>query len=262
MPTEITCPSGLRGTVRNLTVKDGRFLTDRNATRSGEAVDQILQACWTEALDLGLYGEGELKWKRVLVGDRDFALVRIRALTYGEAYEFPVKCRSCPENFVWEVNLSDLPVRILSDASKARFRDGNAFETKLPGDGRVVIFKLPTGEDQTAQAKKIRAQKKQARATKDDDEDQSEGNLLLSALEMRIKKVENVEAKALRDFLETLSLGQMTDLLDDFEAQDCGIETSIEVECPNCDRVQSVSLPFDEGFFFPRKKRAAATTTK
>ena len=38
---------------------------------------------------------------------------------------------------------------------------------------------------------------------------------------------------------------------------DCGVDTTIEVECPECFTVQEVELPFDKGFFLPGRDRTA-----
>jgi hypothetical protein len=38
---------------------------------------------------------------------------------------------------------------------------------------------------------------------------------------------------------------------------DCGVDTTIEVECPECREVQDVDLPFDSAFFLPGKERTA-----
>ena len=49
-------------------------------------------------------------------------------------------------------------------------------------------------------------------------------------------------------------------LLDRFDEADCGVETSIEIECPECFAEQTVDLPFGREFFLPRKKTTRART--
>jgi hypothetical protein len=39
-----------------------------------------------------------------------------------------------------------------------------------------------------------------------------------------------------------------------FDEVDCGVETTIEVECPECLGVQSVDLPFGPSFFLAPKQ--------
>jgi hypothetical protein len=52
----------------------------------------------------------------VLQGDRFYALLQIRALTYGPEYAFAVNCGSdgCRARIEWELDLRELPCRPLS----------------------------------------------------------------------------------------------------------------------------------------------------
>ena len=43
--------------------------------------------------------------------------------------------------------------------------------------------------------------------------------------------------------------------IDTFDRHDCGVETSVEYECPQCDTRDEIDLPFDQGFFFPKLRR-------
>ncbi|SDY40876.1 hypothetical protein SAMN05444383_1851, partial [Myxococcus xanthus] len=46
-------------------------------------------------------------------------------------------------------------------------------------------------------------------------------------------------------------------LVDEFDAVDCGVDTTLEVECAQCFMRQEVELPFDRGFFLPGTQRTA-----
>jgi hypothetical protein len=72
---------------------------------------------------------------------------------------------------------------------------------------------------------------------------------------MRTLSVDGIDdkPKPMRDYFEEMEMGYITELVSRFDDQDCGVETSIEVECPTCYRKQTVDLPFDEGFFFPAR---------
>ena len=92
----ITCPSGLTGRIRGMKVREERILSDRKLAKSGGQVDQLLTACWEETLDPGPYdfGESDIDWGKVLQGDRFYALLQIRAQTYGPDYPFAVACQN------------------------------------------------------------------------------------------------------------------------------------------------------------------------
>jgi|SRR5579884_2481333 len=247
MSTHIVCPSGLAGEIRGLKGKEGKLLADRAAARAGSTFEKILSGCWLSTTDPALYDVpegGALDWSKVLVADRFYALLQIRALTFGEEYAFSVQCQSagCRERFEWTLNLKDLPVAPLSDAAKAAFKAGNRFETKLH-DGKKVWFRLMTGADEIRAAGVLRA---------------GRDGMLLTALALRIVEIEGVPDTDKRKFLDDMEMADAAALLDRFDEADGGVETTIEVECPSCMGVQEVQLPFERGFFLPRKARTGA----
>ncbi len=246
MTETIICPSGLTGQIRGMKVREERILTDRKLARNGNQVEELLKNCWEETVDAGPYefGEQNIDWAKVLQGDRFFALLQIRALTYGPEYAFSVPCQNqaCRARVDWELNLSELPVRKLSDESREVFIHGNRFETTLPDMGNRVWFKLLTGGDE----QKLPMLRKNA------------GDRLLSAmLAYRIVEIEGVDNRDKRQFLEDLSLRDADFLVDEFDRVDCGVDTTIEVECPECFAVQEVELPFEKTFFMPGKARTS-----
>ena len=244
MGSDIVCPSGLAGDIRGLKGKEGKLLADRAAARAGSTFEKILSGCWLSTTDPGLYDVPEgaaLDWSKVLVADRFYALLQIRALTFGDDYAFAVQCQSpgCRERFEWTLNLKDLPVRPLSPEAKAAFKAGNRFETKLPRDGRKVWFRLMTGADEVRAAAALKP---------------GRGDMLITALALRIVEIEGVADGEKRKFLDEMEMADAAALLDQFDEADGGVETAIEVECPACAGVQEVQLPFERGFFLPRTR--------
>lgn len=243
MAMTITCPSGLIGEIRGLKGKEGKLLADRNAARMGSTFEKLLTGCWLQTVDAGLYDSTgpTLDWSKVLVADRFYALLQIRSLTFGDDYAFSMQCRhaGCREKFEWELLLSQLPVRALSEEAKAAFKNGNRFETKLPNDGRRVWFKLMTGADEARAAQALK---------------NGRDGALLTALALRIVEIENVPEKDKRTFLDDMEMADAAALLDTFDSVDGGVETTLDVECPHCLGLQEVELPFERGFFLPRAK--------
>ncbi len=244
MPSVIVCPSGLAGEVRGLKGKEANLLADRAAARRGLLFERLLSACWLATTDPGPYAlqeGGALDWGKVLVADRFYTLLRIRSLTFGEEYAFKAQCVSeaCRERFEWQISLAELPVRPLSEASKAAFKAGNRFEARLPRDGRRVWFRLQTGAEEVRASAHLRANADRA---------------LLTALATRIVEVEGVPPKDKLRFLEEVEMADAAALLDELDAADGGVETDIEVECPHCWAVQEIRLPFGPEFFLPRSK--------
>ncbi len=247
----ILCPSGLAGTVRGLSVADANTIA--SATRKKDRVAltaKLLKACWQGTDEPGPYEieDGAApNWDAVLQGDIDFVLVMIRVATHGSKYSFKAQCsdQGCREAFEWEIDLvDDLVVQRLSTDARERLRTKNEFAGEVPGSGERVLFKLPVHAD-------IKRQAKQRANSRD--------QLMTLALRTRILSVEGVEN--LRTFIEGLSLGQAQAMIELFDEQDCGIDTDIEIECPECMALREVSLPLEREFFFPtleKKKRRAA----
>jgi hypothetical protein len=240
----ITCPSGLTGRIRGMKVREERILADRKLAKSGGQIDELLAACWEETQDPGPYAfDGRADWGRVLQGDRFYALLQLRCLTYGPEYAFSVTCAEdgCRRRIPWELNLHDLPVQALSPESRAFFQAVNRFETRLPAAGARVWFKLLTGADE----RNLVGIRRTA------------GDRALSAvLAYRILDIEGADARNRRAFVEDLSMADADFLHTEFDRVDCGVETSIEIECPECWATQEVELPFDRGFFLPSKGTA------
>jgi hypothetical protein len=76
-------------------------------------------------------------------------------------------------------------------------------------------------------------------------------------LAFRVVEVEGVDAKDRRRFIEDLTMRDADFLVDEFDRVDCGVDTTIEIECPECFATQEVDLPFDRTFFMPGKERTA-----
>lgn len=49
----ITCPTGLTGRIRSMTVREERILPHRRLAKSGGQLDELLGSCWEEILTTG-----------------------------------------------------------------------------------------------------------------------------------------------------------------------------------------------------------------
>lgn len=244
MPETIECPSGLTGEIRGLKVKELNILANRRLARGGQQVDQILASCWLSTHDPGPYAIGDrgLDWDQVLQGDRFYTLLRIRMLSLGTDYAFAVVCQNetCRQRFEWELALDDLPVRTLSEDSRQRFQTGNRFEAWLPSAKARVWFRLAVGADEKRFARIRQA---------------SPDRLWSAMLAARVVEIEGIKDSQKRGFLEDLDLADAEFLRAELERVDCGVETSVEVECPECLMTQDIDLPFDHRFFLASSRR-------
>ncbi|MCP4675067.1 MAG: hypothetical protein GY854_06100 [Deltaproteobacteria bacterium] len=242
----IICPSGLKGRVRKMKVHEARSFSNRRRNSKGDPMKRLFSSCWEETLDLGPYDfdDKRIDWSEVLLGDRLYALMGIRIETHGPEYVFSVTCqeRDCRKRIEWELNLDELPVRMLSDENREVFQNGNRFEMTLPEADTRLWFKMLLGKDEGKLAKKRRG---------------PEELDLSDLLSFRIVEIEGVDKKEKRRFIDDLSMSDADFLMDEFDRVDCGIDTAIEIECPQCMAVQEVELPFEQTFFMPGKRRMA-----
>lgn len=236
MAEVVTCPSGLSGELRGLSGKEARLLSDQKAIKSGVFLDRLFSACWIQTVNPGPYNlgaDGKLDWSAVLSGDRFFITMRIRALTFGPQFEFRVKCPDCGERIDHSVDLTELPIKSLSDEDAAAFARGEPIQGHLP-DGTVFTFRLPVGADETKYARL----------------GPSAVTTFIGPMCARIHNVDGVENH--RQMFEEAELSLAFSALKEMDAHDCGVETSVQVECPSCFEVSDIEIPFGKGFLAPQ----------
>jgi hypothetical protein len=257
---QVTLPSGMSGEIRGLKGKDGRYLTDEEVIRGNELEDFILQHCWTRTIDAGPYAlkGAEPDWDGILVGDRSYALIAARVASYpGKEYPLKLQCGQvfCKRKFEWEIQLADLlaqRTKKLSPEHAEIFKGGNRFVETIPGTDKKFTFKLKTGGD--AKRTMLRIENKKTGPKRQ----QERQNLMVDSLASSIVEIEGVEKKydAIFDFLEDLELGSIDALLPLMQSYDCGVDTSIEVDCTKCKSTMMVNLPFERAFFLPSSAAA------
>lgn len=239
----IVCPSGLSLEIRGLKGKELKLLQDKVARKTGRTYDNILSTCTVSVVVPGpAYsfdpGPGAPAWDKVLVGDKFFALLAIRAETFGPAYDFDFRCSSCEEKVKWSINLPDggLEIKKLATEDAEAFKAGKPLEATL-GDGKVAKYRLAVGLDErTTSVHK------------------HEDDAVLAMLARRIVAVGDLtEGKEIKKYLDEAGLRDISEIVKAFEAHDCGVKTDIEARCTLCAVVQEISLPLGRSFWMPLK---------
>ncbi len=239
MSTTIVCPSGMSLLIRSMKGKELRILSDRDAMKNGTFLDRILAACVETVIDQGPYvlnDKGALNWDDVLSGDRVYISLQIRIATFGATLTFKATCGSCRKKEDYDVELSDLRVQVLSDEDRKAFKNSVPLAAKIPVSGEAITFRLATGGDE----KRVLKLASTGRKTSDD--------AVISMLVRRIESVSGVED--VKTFLEDLDLGNITALLKELNKRDCGVDTAIEMACPNCGESSEVAVPIGSSPFW------------
>lgn len=257
--SKLPLPSGLVGDVRK--IKGVEIANIAESADGGGPADggfsSLLSGCWVETLDAGPYsfvapGTTKPDWSRILKGDLLVGIVHLRqiSLTDGDEFDFDAHCEECRKKIPWTVKLSELPMKTLPEASAEKVKAGVSFETIVAG--RTLKYQLQTLA-QEEPVLKLMKQMSRKRAT------------IVDILLGQTTFVEGVkpDLRARWSFLSQLSMGELFDLQSEMAANDCGLDTSINVQCQNRDCLweQAVHLPLLNRRFFSPKKRPTTIVT-
>lgn len=251
MSHAITLPSGLAGRIRGLKVQEANLLANQAEQRRGSPLDGVYAAVWEATTNLGPYASvadavdpktGLVLWNKVLVADRFSLTLAVRIATYGAEYSFPVRCvdSNCREKFTWELSLQDLPRKDIPASALEAFKNGNRMSATFPGSSQEFWFKLMDGEGEKAAEKLMK---------------QNRARQLTAALASRIVEITGVHPNDKLGWLDQLDLGAANEVLGILDQNDGGVESTIEVECPQCGDVQEMNLPFGKEFWVPSRMR-------
>lgn len=245
----IPCPSGLVVEARKLKTREANILADAQANRKGVQFDQLLASVTESVTEPGPYElkDGKLNWADVLVGDRMYAQMRVRAETFGAEYGFNVPCPSCHESVPWEVDLNEVPVQALESDDLSTYLAGNKFVAAM-ATGYKYTYRLLTGRTSRQAAEAVKG-KPQGRIT--------------AAVGARVTFIEDengAEVLNRNKHIDELDLLDLQELVAAMDSHDCGIETSIDITCPHCGAVSGVELPFDRREYWAPRLKTKPTT--
>jgi hypothetical protein len=245
----VILPSGAVVELRSVSIADENRLAQANKSRKKGAPNglvEVLNRCTIRVVEPGPYpflqAEGRPDWDKMLRGDFWWSLLELRALSYkdGEKFEMMFRCRGETCRHKWEEQIEirkDLPMVPLSEEGRERVRAGRPFETVL--DDRKVFFDLSTGGTEDL-IERINTQ--------------HPGREMSVNLRACIRDVEGVERREILDWLDGESpkakwpgLGseEAEQLRAAFDAEECGLDTTIRTECPKCGSETTAALPFD-----------------
>lgn len=245
MTRHIVCPSGLSGEVRSLKTKDANLFQNRKLGRKGRIIATLLERVWESTDSSGVYElkDGKPDWMNALTGDRYYAAIQSRVETYGPVVELPIDCGKCDREFIAELNLEeDFPVRRLPEESIEVLQNGGRFEFHLPKADKKLWYHLQTGQDEKRGSDLL------------GDAENKDKQLTISVA-VRVDEIDEVHANDKVRFIDDLDMADQVALYDNMVDRDCGVETTLRVECDHCGRRQSVELPLaDPAFWFPVRR--------
>jgi hypothetical protein len=241
----VSCPSGLIVELRPLKTKEANILANQQVMRKGATLDELLKSLWVRTLDAGpaypnLNVTLPLDWSTVLTGDRFYAQLQVRVATHGPDYDFRVPCQVCHQSIDWGLDLTQLPLQMLSAEDAAVFANGNKFKV-IHANNEEVTFHLTTG----AGERRAQALMKQHQA-----------DPLTAGVLSRIDAVvvNGAPVVSLRGWVENLQFNETLDLIAAMDKHSCGVDTSIEIACSECGAQNETELPLGQvGFWMPKR---------
>ena len=195
----------------------------------------------------------------LLVGDRVFLVLAVRRVSLGDDYPYKDTCPSCEKESLMSINLSELDIVKMSDPKK------RVFDARMPSKaaikawandgedvpepersnptGRTVRFKMLTGRDEE-------------KAGKGTSGPESISVLLGLRILMLDDKTPTIED------LQNLTMSERSYIRDVvFRAGDGGVDTTLDVTCPQCAHEFKRELDIAQmGFFFPSAARKNSKT--
>ena len=214
-------------TIRPITVTEEKLLMARGSR--GKIIDRLCEKCILSDC---------IPMSEMLVTDKFFLLLNLRALTYGPDYGFTLECPSCGTKFKHSVVLPDgLTVMVATDD------DVEPFDVKLPVCGKTVSLRFLRGEDE----EKIESFARNQPNVKPEDGDPTYAYRLSCYLvAIDGKQVDSLEAL---HFCERMIGGDSAVYRRAIADHETGVDLTINAACPSCREEVSTSIPMTSDFF-------------
>lgn len=246
---EISCPSGLRGIIRGMKVKELGDMSDSKLLRSGKIIDKLVATCWEKTTSPGPYVHttNALPWESMLQGDRAWAFLALRIATFGNEYAFTHVCSNdmCKHKHELVVQLDTLKQKPLPQTSVGHIRDNTPLIAEV-ADKKVAYRLLRCNDDMRL---KFLTEEKHL-------------SFPVAQIVTRIVAVQGIpdsDLEGVIEWIEGLPLAAGLALRETMESADCGVEMEVIANCPNprCGNTESFDLPLGSGFFQIQKTKKA-----
>jgi hypothetical protein len=218
--------------IKSMTAKDEDILTSRALIRSGKVITSLLRSC---LLDRTIDPD------KMLVGDRNAAIIGIRITGYGAEYPIKVECPQCNSEVKKEINLTDLPIRNFPEDLQVT-TGKNEFTFSLPVSKKTAVFKLLTGEEERELLQLIDRGRK---ATGGEE-------LVTTRLKMQVVEISGErDPQKLASIIRNLPARDSRELRKYIEKITPGVEMKTQFTCESCSYQGEVEVPLGTDFFWP-----------
>lgn len=216
-------------------------LLSRHDQLSAELVTELLVRCVRRVGELAPVTTDIAR--QLLVGDRQYLLLKLRQLTFGDRIQSVLSCPwpNCGRAIDIDFNISDIPIsecqQVLPVYESSLSIDGlslpDCLSQSLVSDELKYSFRLPNGADQETCGRLALS---------------SPAHALHNLLGCCVKKIGAIENPG-DEIIAELPAGLIMNIEQDMEQRAPSLELTMEVDCPECKR--SFIAPFElQDFFF------------
>ena len=232
---DVSAPANGIISIRPMTGEEENILATQRFVKKGEAINMIFKRCMKENYNPAQF----------LTIDRTFMLIYLRGISYSTSYEVKVKCSECDEGFVTAINLGALHVDQCPD------NYGPDLNDVLPKTQLPFSYKLSSGKDEQ-EINAYRERKVKAFG------DQGTDDTLIYRTATLLNHIDGIRDKnELQVLLKSLPISDGAYIRNCINEPPFGVDTNIEISCPNCLREFEVDLPLEASFFFPRRSKTS-----
>jgi|WetSurSiteA1Bulk_404760.scaffolds.fasta_scaffold00002_97 hypothetical protein len=234
--------------VSPMTTREEKVLT---AASGGEATYQIINAVFSRCIS----GLADLSMDDLLLGDRFYLLLVLRAVTFGKDYSFRINCTNCGQRNNQKIELpDDLDTVYLPDNFIEPIR------ITLPVSNAEVGLRLLRGKDEFRISKYLK--KLNAKATVPLGIDPA----YTYRLACQITDVKSQSLNCINEtdnshnqimlWIDNLVGKDTAEIRQALTNADCGPSTELILDCQRCATPFTTTMPYDIEFFRPGSRRS------
>lgn len=219
--------------IRPMTGNEEEILAQQRLARKGIALDMIFESCLQE----------RYKTENFLSIDRNFLMIYLRGISYGNDYDAEVTCTNCETAFLTtiDLNFDGEPCPLDFNASKL-------FDV-LPVSGFKFKYRLSRGRDERM-VEEHRGRKRRSEFSEQLDD------TLLYRLSVLVEDIEGLNTQVeIQTLLKQLPGADLSYLRTCVTEPPFGYDTKVDLVCPHCMNEFTTELPIGIGFFFPRGRK-------
>jgi len=222
--------------IRYMTAKDEDILTNQNYLKQGVALDKLYNS-----LVVGNGNGQAVNMDEMIMGDRSAIMLAARVLGYGAEYPVVVTHPDTGKEIETTVDLNQLSPKPIDESL---YNNSRNFEYLLPVSKKKIVVKLQTAVEQKAIERDIKAQEKAGLAVRN----------TTTILKHIVTSIDNeTDPKYISEYIDNSLLARDSLMLRSFLLEVTpDYDLSITIDIPSENYLETIPLPIDTNFFWPR----------